>query len=273
MMLVAYYIVLNNEKKEILLKAGEYMNEGSRLKIVSYNIHKGFSRFRKLKIHSLKEKIFLWDPDIIFLQEVQGQHDKYARKKAWPQTTQYDFLGHEHWPYKAYGPNKFYEHGHHGNAILSRYPIKKMVNYDISTSKMERRGALYAQIEHPSGLINAVCLHLSLLAKDRDWQFNEVSKIILNEINEGESLIIAGDFNDWSNKSRKYFVDKLDCREVLSAYNGGKPLKSFPSEFPLLALDRIYAKNITPVNASIIKDCDKISDHSPVKAEFELKNK
>lgn len=26
------------------------------LKIVSYNIHKGFSRFRRLKVHDLKKK-------------------------------------------------------------------------------------------------------------------------------------------------------------------------------------------------------------------------
>lgn len=54
----------------------------------------------------------------------------------------------------------------------------------------------------------------------------------------------------------------------MSQYNNGKLLRSFPSEFPLLALDRVYSKNIIPQGASIIKDCARISDHSPIKADF-----
>lgn len=242
------------------------------LKIISYNIHKGFSRFRKLKIHDLKKRILLWNPDIIFLQEVQGLHTIHAKNKMWPETTQYDFLGDNNLPFRAYGPNKFYSHGHHGNAILSKYPIIDIKNYDLSTSKYEKRGALYCKINHPITPVNVLCVHLSLLAKDRRWQYIEIAKIIENSIDNEQPFILAGDFNDWRNEANKYLVEKIGLNEIMSKYNGGKLLRSFPSEFPLLALDRVYSKNIAASNASIIKDCSKISDHSPIKAEFIIKS-
>lgn len=238
------------------------------LKIVSYNIHKGFSRFRRLKVHDLKQKILIWNPDILFLQEVQGLHTIHARKKMWPDAAQHEFLAGNDFPFKAYGPNRFYNHGHHGNAILSKYPILDMNNYDISTSKYEKRGALYCKIEHPIMPVNVLCVHLSLLAKDRKWQYIEIAKIIENYIKKDEPLIMAGDFNDWKNEANKYLVEKLGLDEIMSQYNNGKLLRSFPSEFPLLALDRVYSKNIIPHSASIIKDCSRISDHSPIKADF-----
>lgn len=245
--------------------------DNNHLKIVSYNIHKGFSRFRKLKIHSIKESIYSWEPDIIFLQEVQGQHDFHAKKEMWPQDSQYDFLGDKQYPFRQYGPNKFYGHGHHGNAILSKYPIVESKNFDISTSHLEKRGALLCKIDKGDVLLHVLCVHLSLLNKDRERQYNEILKIIDKENKDNEPFIIAGDFNDWSNKAKKYFVDILGFDDVLSKYNGGKIMKSFPSEFPLLALDRVYSKNIETLNASIIKDCGKLSDHVPVKAEFSIK--
>jgi len=36
---------------------------------------------------------------------------------------QHEFLAHESWLHHAYGKNSVYDSGHHGNAILSRYPF------------------------------------------------------------------------------------------------------------------------------------------------------
>ena len=41
------------------------------LRIVTYNIHKGFSQFnRYMMLHELREQLRLLDADIVFLQEV-----------------------------------------------------------------------------------------------------------------------------------------------------------------------------------------------------------
>ena len=91
------------------------------LRVTTYNIHKGFSQFnRTLAVHELRDRLRLLDADIVFLQEVQGQHLGHARRhEHWPAQPQHEFLAEDVWQ-SAYGKNVAYDHGHHGNAILSR---------------------------------------------------------------------------------------------------------------------------------------------------------
>lgn len=238
------------------------------LSIMSYNIHKGFSRFRRLKIHNVKQKIEEWNPDIIFLQEVQGEHGKHEKNKLWPGEPQYDFLGHNIWQYRIYGANKFYKLGHHGNAILSKYPLENIKNYDISTSKYEKRGVLYAITNTPVGKIHLFCTHLSLTKKARDWQCQQILEILKNTVMEDDKVILGGDFNDWTNRTKKYFNETLNYVEALSVCNNGKPIKSFPSEYPLLSLDKVFIKGLKAIKGNILKDHFRISDHVPIFIEL-----
>ena len=95
------------------------------LNIATYNIHKGFSQFnRRMMVHELRDRLRELAPDIAFLQEVQGLHLGHAeRHDNWPSEPQHEFLANEVWENTAYGCNVIYDHGHHGNAILSRFPI------------------------------------------------------------------------------------------------------------------------------------------------------
>jgi Metal-dependent hydrolase len=96
-----------------------------KLHVCTYNIHKGFSQFKaRMMIHELRRRLHSLGPDIVFLQEVQGLHAGHAgRHLDWPEEGQHDFLADGVWPDTAYGGNAIYDHGHHGNAILSRFPI------------------------------------------------------------------------------------------------------------------------------------------------------
>ncbi len=121
------------------------------LNLATYNIHKGFSQFnRRMMIHELRDRLRLLSADIIFLQEVQGHHGRNAaRFEDWPDEPQYEFLADQVWEEFAYGRNAVYDQGHHGNAILSRYPIVRAENQDVSTHRLERRGLLHCEIEVP----------------------------------------------------------------------------------------------------------------------------
>ena len=96
------------------------------LHITTYNIHKGFSQFnQRMMLHELKDQLHALGPDVVFLQEVLGEHRGHAeRHDAWPEEPQYEFLADQLWQDFAYGRNAVYPEGHHGNAILSRYPIR-----------------------------------------------------------------------------------------------------------------------------------------------------
>src|ERR1700694_1273569 len=121
------------------------------LQVVTYNIHKGLSLFnRRLVIHELRDRLRTLGADIVFLQEVQGTHDRNAvRHGDWPAEPQTEFLADAVWGDFAYGRNAVYDHGHHGNAILSRYPILSAENQDVSSHSRARRGLLHCEIGIP----------------------------------------------------------------------------------------------------------------------------
>jgi endonuclease/exonuclease/phosphatase family metal-dependent hydrolase len=246
-----------------------------KLHVATYNIHKGFSQFnRRLMIHELRDHLRVLGADIVFLQEVQGRHERHAaRFEQWPDEPQYEFLADEVWNDYAYGRNAVYDHGHHGNAILSRYPITRAENQDISTHNLESRGMLHCEIDVPGfeGPLHCVCLHLSLHERGRRHQVGALIERIHREVPHRAPLVVAGDFNDWRNYAGKRLAEALDLREAL-ADHWGRPARSFPSAFPLLRLDRIYMRGfeVERTQAHRGRPWRRISDHAPLSAHLRL---
>ena len=243
------------------------------LRIASYNIHKGMSFFnRRVVLHDVRERLRGIDADIVFLQEVQGQHLRRARRHGnWPEEPQHEVLAGEHWQGMAYGRNAIYEQGHHGNAILSHYPILKSENIDISAHVFESRGMLHCEIDVP-GLeqpLHAICLHLALNEAGRRKQMELLAERIRAVVPDAASLIIAGDFNDWRRRSCGYLDRELGLREVFDlAY--GKTARSFPAVLPMLSLDRIYVRGFGVAAARVLHGAlwRRLSDHAALTAQL-----
>src|SRR5687767_14004327 len=110
------------------------------IKALSYNIHKGFTiRNKDFVLKKIRKAIHDVDPDIIFLQEVVGYHIEDSHEiEDWPTTAQFEYLAHELYEHYAYGKNAIYTKGHHGNAVLSKFPILFWENINISTNKLEK---------------------------------------------------------------------------------------------------------------------------------------
>ena len=246
-----------------------------KLHVATYNIHKGFSQFnRRLMIHELRDHLRRLGADIVFLQEVLGQHRRHAaRFEDWPAEPQYEFLAREAWTDYAYGRNAVYDLGHHGNAILSRYPILRAENQDISTHNLESRGMLHCEIEVPgfNMPLHCVCLHLSLHERGRRHQVGALIERMHREVPARAPLVVAGDFNDWRNLAGKRLAASLDLREAL-ADHWGRPARSFPSAFPVLRLDRIYVRGleVERTEAHRGRPWRRISDHAPLSAHLHL---
>jgi len=248
----------------------------TQLHVVTYNIHKGFSQFNQhMMVHELREQLRALGPDIVFLQEVQGMHSRHARRiDNWPPEAQQDFLAEDVWQSTAYGSNVIYDHGHHGNAILARFPIEHSHNQDVTHMRFERRGLLHCSIKVP-GLkkaLHCVCVHLSLFARSRRRQLDALSRY-LEEIAEPDSpLIIAGDFNDWRNEADELLAQRLGLSEAFGGAGGslGSPGRSYPAKRPVLRLDRIYVRGFSVMNAEM--HCgdpwSKISDHAALSAHL-----
>jgi len=150
------------------------------LHIATYNIHKGFSNFnRRMVVHELRERLRQLGADLVFLQEVQGNHSRHAERIAdWPEAPQYEFLADSVWQDFAYGRNAVYDQGHHGNAVLSRYPIVRWENKDISAHALEARGLLHCEIEVVGwrSTLHCVCVHLGLTNRARRLQLTALRR-------------------------------------------------------------------------------------------------
>ena len=256
------------------------MNSPS-LKVVTYNIHKGFSQFNQhMMVHELRDQLRLLGADIVFLQEVQGQHSKHAEKMDnWPECAQHDFLAEDVWQATAYGSNVIYDHGHHGNAILSRFLIEHSHNQDVTHHRFERRGLLHCVIDVPglTQALHCVCVHLSLFARSRRKQLDALAGYLENITDADSPLIIAGDFNDWRNEADQLLGARLGLSEVFGGESGvgGAPGRSFPAKLPVLRLDRIYVRGMTVQHAEVHFGVpwSKISDHAALSAQLGVRKK
>ena len=245
------------------------------LKVLTVNIHKGFTFFnRKFILPELREAVRKIGADVVFLQEVTGSHTKHGNKfDNYPDTPHYEFLADSIWPDFAYGRNAVYDKGDHGNALMSKFPIVRFENHDVSISGPERRGLLHCELQIPGRETNlhAVCVHLSLREDHRTLQMEKLCDLIKKQVPVQAPLIVAGDFNDWRHRALIQLADGAGLHEVFVTANG-HPARTFPARRPLLRLDRIYVRNAIGHKPSVLprKPWSHLSDHAPLAAVIEL---
>ncbi len=242
------------------------------LRIITLNVHKGLSQFnRRMVIHELREGLRALSPDIVFLQEVLGLNERHALRFAtWPQAPQYEFLAEDRWQH-AYGRNAVYDHGHHGNAILSRFPILSSSNADVSNHRFEKRGLLHCEVAVPDWPHNlhCLCVHLSLHERGRRRQLDAIAGRLEEIVARGMPVIVAGDFNDWRQRATSILARGLGMTEVSTA-RGGRAARTFPSFMPFLRLDRIYIRGFDVVAARVHRGApwSLLSDHLALGADL-----
>ena len=245
-----------------------------RLKVLTYNIHKGFSLFGDLVLPRIRDAIRDVGADLVFLQEVIGENDRHrSEQAAWPAGNPMDFLAGEIWPHHAYGKNAVSSEGHHGNAIMSGRPFASHENIDVSTNRFEKRGMLHAVIRAESPVacdVHAICVHLDLREAGRRRQIDELAARIDASVPHGSPLIVAGDFNDWRHVAGNRLERRLDVEDCHKRLHGSYA-RTFPSVFPVLSLDRIYVRGLKPVEVRCLTGppWSELSDHNALYAELE----
>jgi len=242
------------------------------VRVLTLNIHKGYTALNsRFMLHELKAAICEVGADMVFLQEVQGEHrERASREDRWPDLAQYEFLADQVWKDFAYGKNAAYQHGHHGNAILSHFPILQSRQVDVSTNAIEQRGFLFCEVEIPTaGRVYCVCVHLGLTAVARRKQLRRIGDFVHANVPDAAPLIIAGDTNDWSGLPTKEFAADLGLVDAYQ-YVRGRRARSFPSFAPVLSLDRIFVRGLGVVSAEVHSGgkWSELSDHAALVANL-----
>jgi endonuclease/exonuclease/phosphatase family metal-dependent hydrolase len=290
-----------------------------KLRVATYNIHKGVSRelfgLKKFSTaHELRQRLHDLDSDLIFLQEVQGKNDRHAaRMEAWPEESQEVFLARTPQMRRqfesAYGKNATYMHGHHGNALLSRFTIVRDEHRDVSDHALEKRGILHCLIDFNGKPVHCFVIHFGLLARSRKRQTQALIDWIKQEVPPNAPLLIAGDFNDWRHHLSKDIYAQLGVVEVFDGQRAGAALQSkaqgfiadglnqigmpklskrfnsaathlktirsartYPSLVPWLRMDRIYIRGFRCAAVQVLGGpvWARLSDHAPLVADLEL---
>jgi endonuclease/exonuclease/phosphatase family metal-dependent hydrolase len=278
------------------------------LRLATYNIHKGVLReffgLRHLsRIHELRSGLHELHADLVLLQEVQGKHERHAdRFDHWPEERQDQFLAKSPALKRvfesAYGSNAHYLHGHHGNALLSRFPILREENRDVSDHAMEKRGVLHCVLKIEAQEVHVFVVHFGLFARSRARQLQAVLDWAKRVVPAGAPMIVGGDFNDWSNRLSQTLEKELGLVEVFEAHRPwlgrtqnlldrlGERLntrrliiptrirtaRTFPALLPWLRMDRLYLRGFEVRDVKVLAGPKwaRLSDHSPLVADVVL---
>jgi endonuclease/exonuclease/phosphatase family metal-dependent hydrolase len=156
-------------------------------------------------------------------------------------------------------------HGWHGNLVLVREGAVRDLR-QITLPGLEPRGALVADLELAAGPVRVVAAHLGLLRHSRLLQV----EALLGHAGEdaGLPVVLMGDLNEWRRQRRSALRGFAPGFGPL-----GHGVPSFPSYFPVLALDRVMAQPhdlVESISAHDTPLARLASDHLPVRAVIRL---
>jgi endonuclease/exonuclease/phosphatase family metal-dependent hydrolase len=133
--------------------------------------------------------------------------------------------------------------------------------------------AIEASVETNLGEVHIVNTHLGLGWRERRVQ----TQLFTNAewraaIADDRPLILLGDFNSMRG-SRPYRTLNRHLRDVRELVAAKKPIRTFPTRLPLLAVDHIFVNQaVQPVSVTVHRSplARIASDHFPLVAEFVL---
>ncbi len=251
-----------------------------KLRVLSYNIHKCIGGLdRKYDPDRVVEVIAHHQPDILLLQEVDNDAKRSQRHY------QVEMLAKKlNMPYHQWSPVVAVRGGgHHGNAILSRFPLLEGNHIDIKTPPTKKRSVSYAQHPFPHQpadqrlppprsqtsrrTLHLFNMHLGLSQIERKLQLRRFLETHTSEIHDDDPVIVAGDLNDlYGNLGAKIFGPA-------GFSTIAKPAATFPAYAPMRALDGLYLRGpiqLVSLTRSDLKLAKRASDHLPLIADVEL---
>lgn len=248
-----------------------------KIRVLSYNIHRAIGLDRRFAPERIVEILKGHDADIVLLQEVDEGAPRTRELELAKELA--EAAGYPHY---VMGHNVSLRKGWYGNATLSRFPILRERNIDLTIGNKKRRGCQHTTIDvrnskNKSYPLEVFNIHLGLSARERQKQAGVlVSSKEYKDLDLDTACLIGGDFNDWRSLLRALFIEGLEFNCATDKDNKkGLPaaLKTYPSFAPTGGLDRMYYRgslSFLSAKRCRYKVSKVASDHLAIITEFDL---
>lgn len=230
--------------------------------IASYNVHKCVGRDGRFDPDRIAKVIQELNADIVALQEADSRFGERIG------LLDLDRIERECGLSRVVLDDSTRAHGWHGNVLLFRDGSVADV-HTVKLPGLEPRGALITELSLKNGSsLRVVAAHFGLLKHSRAKQVGT----LIEHMNEREDVptILLGDFNEWR-LGKRSSLKKFD--QIFKQIPA--PVPSFPSNFPVLSLDRIIANHEGLIGDVVAHDTPlarMASDHLPIKTTINIPN-
>ncbi len=163
------------------------------LRVLSYNIHHGEGVDGQQNLGRIAHVIKSVNADLVALQELDQSTERTRQIDQPAELARLTSLN------VAFGPNIQFQGGHYGNAVLSRFPIRRFENHLLPSHRSgEQRGVLQTEIDVPGLTSPLVFFATHLDARPGDSERIASAKAIkaLGAKMAEQPLLLAGDLND-----------------------------------------------------------------------------
>lgn len=233
------------------------------LRVMSYNIHHGEGLDQKLDLERIAKVIFDAKADIAGLQEVDRGVERTQRRDLPAELARLTGLS------VAFENNYPYQGGEYGNAVLTRFPIKRVKNTHFKMLRPgEQRGVLQVVLEVHGREMLFMNTHLDFRPDETERRMNvEELKAIVAAAGT-MPVILVGDFNATPDRPtiRNLKAFLADTWELAGQGNGF----SIPVKKPAKRIDYIWItrESVQPLRLEVLHS--EASDHLPILAELRL---
>lgn len=241
------------------------------IKVLTYNIHRAIGVDRRFRPERIVRILQHYDADVVLLQEV----DEGVPRSRELNLAQ-ELAAAAGYPHFALGHNVSLKKGRYGNATLSRFPILRERNIDLSVAQSWiRRGCQHTSLQVDGRSLEIFNVHLGLSARERQIQIELLSRSHeFSGVAEETPMLVGGDFNDWRSLLWPTFTNGFGFRCATDSKTGRRgAIATYPSFSPQGGLDRIYFRGslkLVGARRCRLQVSRVASDHLPVIADFEL---
>lgn len=235
------------------------------LRVMTYNIHHGEGLDGKVDLLRIAQLIKEQGADIVGLQEVDKGVERTARRDLPAELAALTGMT------CVFSNNYHYQGGEYGNAVLTKFPVKRWTNHHYQMLRPgEQRGLLQLVLDVRGREVVFLNTHIDYRSEDSERWSNVAEIETLAQKYRGQPIILCGDFND-TPESRV-------CRRLAQTFDDTWKLAgqgegwTIPAHQPRKRIDYLWiSKDKSLVPLKVWVPPTEASDHLPVVADVELR--